>query len=254
VVYVESPENHVVGEDAKRQSMVDADRTVDFVKRVIGKHKVAKIIDGQEYSPEAISASILKFLAKEAADYTQKPVRKVVITCPAYFGQAEILATKIAAEAAGLEVMQIIPEPIAAALSYGVKPDENKTVLIYDLGGGTFDVTLIKFTKDEPPEVVTADGNDLLGGKDWDDRLVKYFVGKFKEQCPNVEKDIEDDANAMQELRIRAEELKKKLTNREKGDVYISFENNTYKGVSHGRNLMHSPQICWLSPRCPSTS
>lgn len=225
-VYVESADNMVVGKSAKQQSLLEPDRVVEFVKRLMGKQELAREIDGAPYSPIAISAVILKQLAADAATETGAPVKKVVITCPAYFGLKERVATQTAGEAAGLEVMQIIEEPIAAALSYEVKPEENKNILVYDLGGGTFDVTLIKFVAGQPPEVVAADGADTLGGKDWDDRLLEYLVKQFKDQCPDAS-DITDDLNAMQELRAKAEETKIVLTKSESRKVPIRFDGNS---------------------------
>jgi len=225
VVFAESVDNHVVGKSAKQRSLQEPEKVVDFVKRLMGKQEVAREIDGKSYRPEEISAIILKQLVADAENATAGPVKKVVITCPAYFGLKERLATQVAGELAGLEVLQIIEEPIAAALSYDINLEETKTVLVYDLGGGTFDVTLIKFTKGEPPEVIAADGADTLGGKDWDDRLIEYFVKEFKVQCCDAS-DITDDMHVMQELRNRAEETKIALSRSKSRPVPIRFNGN----------------------------
>lgn len=206
----------IVGQEAKDSSVLDPDRTVSFVKRLIGKSQVATTIDGQQISPVEVSAYILRELVRQAQQQTDDEVKDVVITCPAYFGETERTATKQAGEVAGLNVLSIIEEPTAAAICYGVtKADTNKNVLIYDLGGGTFDITVLKITNGEI-RVITTEGDHDLGGKNWDDSLSTLMVDKFLDATGYTGDPFEEDGNDefMQQLQIESEKTKQTLSNK----------------------------------------
>ncbi|MCA1675845.1 MAG: Hsp70 family protein, partial [Actinobacteria bacterium] len=210
VVYFENEANVVVGSVAKNSAITYPDRVVSLIKRKMGSEATFEF-DGTTYTPESISALILKQLAADAAEHTNGGVSKVVITVPAYFGMLERDATKNAGKIAGLDVIGIVPEPVAAALHYEATTDaENKTILVYDLGGGTFDTTVIRVAKDEIV-VVCTDGDDNLGGADWDARLKDLLLTKFREHVP-PEVDIEEDAEFLQSVAIVAEDTKKQLS------------------------------------------
>jgi molecular chaperone DnaK len=225
VVYFESASNVVVGKTAKSSAGVFPDEVVSLIKREMGNKDFSRTFHGKEFSPSAISALILGTLAESAQEETGRPVRQVVITVPAYFGLLEKDATKKAGEIAGLDVIGIVPEPVAAALSYGVTGNAaGTTFVVYDLGGGTFDVTLIKMT-DTSVEVLAVDGNHKLGGADWDSRLFDYFKDQVIEQ--SGDDSIEDDEGSLQELRLLAEETKKALSKAESRKV-----NYRYSGMA----------------------
>jgi molecular chaperone DnaK len=210
VVYFENADNIVVGAEAKHSAVVYPERVVQRVKREMGRERRWEF-DGRPYTPESISALILKQLAQDAAVQTGTEVRDVVITVPAYFGMLERDATRKAGQIAGLNVIGIVPEPVAAALQYDVADsDVGRTVLVYDLGGGTFDTTVIRVAADRI-EVVCTDGDQELGGVDWDDRLVSYLLSEFTDRAAPSE-DPTDDAQFMQDLRERAEEVKRHLS------------------------------------------
>lgn len=222
VVYFESENNIVVGKAAKQMKEIEPNRVVDFVKRSMGDESFSFDVDGKKYKPEEVSAIILKKLVKDASEYLGEEITDVVITCPAYFGIAEREATKIAGEIAGLKVHSVLNEPTAAAVSYGFdRTKQKEVILVYDLGGGTFDVTVIEI-EDKNISVITTGGNHQLGGKDWDDRLIEYFASEFiKENGDDL--DPRDDVYAVQELRSKAEEVKKTLSAREKYKTIIKY-------------------------------
>jgi molecular chaperone DnaK (HSP70) len=211
VVYFEEDSGEVVvGKAAKNVSRLYPSRVVERVKRSMGSD-VQWDFEGQTYSAEAISALILKRLAEDARDYTGREVRQVVITVPAYFGMLERDATRNAGRIAGLDVVGIVPEPVAAALQYEVKSGESpRTVLVYDLGGGTFDTTVIRISADAI-EVLCTDGDQELGGVDWDRRLVDYLVTEFEARAEPAE-DPREDEEFMQELLLTVEDVKKQLS------------------------------------------
>jgi molecular chaperone DnaK (HSP70) len=210
VVYFENESNVVVGSVAKESAVTQPDRVVSLIKRAMGS-KAEFDFDGQTHNPESISALILKQLAKDAAEYSGGEVAKVVVTVPAYFGMLERDATKNAGKIAGLEVIGIVPEPVAAALHYEATTGaQDKTVLVYDLGGGTFDTTVIRVSAEEI-EVVCTDGDDHLGGADWDIRLRDHLLSAFTEQAPPGT-DPEDDEEFLQSLTTLAENTKKHLS------------------------------------------
>src|SRR3954447_8015438 len=196
VVYFENADNVVVGAQAKNVAMVYPDRVVQRVKRSMGQERHWEF-DGRTYTPESISALILKQLAQDAATYTRQDVNDVVITVPAYFGMLERDATANAGRIAGLNVIGIVPEPVAAALQYDVAGQGGeRTVLVYDLGGGTFDNTVIRISP-EAVQVVCTDGDQELGGVDWDDRLIDHLVEEFVAVAKPAE-DPRDDTAFMQ--------------------------------------------------------
>jgi len=222
VVYFEEDSGEVaVGEAAKNVSRLYPARVVERVKRSMGK-EVQWEFDGKSYSAEAISALILKQLAQDAQDHTQRDVRQVVITVPAYFGMLERDATRNAGRIAGLDVIGIVPEPVAAALQYEVAAGGGtKTVLVYDLGGGTFDTTVIRIS-DDLIEVVCTDGDQQLGGVDWDARLVQYLVDEFVARAEPAE-DPTLDEQFMQDLALTAEDVKRQLSNVKSRKVPLRF-------------------------------
>lgn len=210
VVFFENESNVVVGSVAKNSAISYPDRVVSLIKRQMGTEATFEF-DGVNHTPESISALILKQLARDAAEHTNGEVSKVVITVPAYFGMLERDATKSAGKIAGLDVIGIVPEPVAAALHYeATTAADNKTILVYDLGGGTFDTTVIRVAKDEIV-VVCTDGDDHLGGADWDARLRDVLLAKFREQVPPGT-DFEDDEEFLQSVAIVAEDTKKQLS------------------------------------------
>jgi len=211
VVYFESAGNVVVGEQAKNLAVVYPDKVVQRVKRDMGRERNWDF-DGTSYTPESISALILKRLAEDAAEETGKTVGDVVITVPAYFGMLEREATKQAGTIAGLNVVGIVPEPVAAAMQYDVSNSESeRVILVYDLGGGTFDTTVIRVGADRI-DVLCTDGDQELGGVDWDDRLVSHLVDEFVAKAAPAD-DPTDDRQFMQELREKAEDIKRQLSN-----------------------------------------
>jgi molecular chaperone DnaK len=219
VVYFENESNVVVGSVAKGSAIAYPERVVSLIKREMGGN-ATYLFDGTTYTPESVSALILKQLGQDAAAHTGSDVSRVVITVPAYFGMLERDATKKAGTIAGLDVIGIVPEPVAAALHYDATTDaENKTVLVYDLGGGTFDTSVIRISHDEI-EVVCTDGDDRLGGADWDARLRDYLLERFTEQVP-PDAAPEDDEEFMQSLVTSAEDTKKHLSKAESRPVAL---------------------------------
>ena len=203
---------------AKENAVIDPDNTISLVKTLMGKTDFAISYNGEDKSPEEVSAYILRKVAEDAAKMLDTEVRDVVITCPAYFGTAERTATKNAGIIAGLNVLEVISEPTAAALYYGcAREQEEKTILVFDLGGGTFDVTIMNISS-EKIEVICSDGNHELGGKDWDEAVMRYLAEEFISQTGF---DGEFDEYAQQDMRLKAEKAKQQLTSRDQVPVML---------------------------------
>lgn len=230
VVYFESPDNIVVGETAKEMISQEPDRVVSFIKREMGNSAYEfKTPDGESYTPIQVSGFILKKLVKDAEAKTGSPIKNVIITCPAYFGTDEHRATKEAGKYAGLNVLKILNEPTAAAFAYGVKEGEPQTIMVYDLGGGTFDVTIIR-VKEDGIETVATGGDSTLGGKDWDAAFVKLLASKWRE-ATGEETDILADETFKAELMAVAEKNKKFLSSKDKVKVRVAPPDGTFKQV-----------------------
>lgn len=218
----------LVGEPAKRQAVTNADRTVASIKRQMGTD--AKItIDRKKYTPQELSAFILMKLKKDAENYLGERVTEAVITVPAYFSDAQRQATKDAGRIAGLKVERIINEPTAAALAYGLDNGENQKILVYDLGGGTFDVSVIEIG-DKVIEVLATSGDNHLGGDDFDERLVGYLAEEFR-RAEGV--DIYKDKMALQRVREEAEKAKKELSTATSTNVNLPFLATAKSGPKH---------------------
>ena len=208
----------LVGQVAKRQAITNHDRTVASIKRHMGSdYKVT--IDGKNYTPQQISAMILQKLKADAEAYLGEPVTEAVITVPAYFTDSQRQATKDAGQIAGLTVKRIINEPTAAALSYGIDKEEEQTVMVYDLGGGTFDVSIIEMGEDVQQVLATA-GNNRLGGDDFDQRIIDWIVDEFK-KAEGI--DLSQDKMAGQRLKDAAEKAKIELSSRTTTPINIPF-------------------------------
>jgi len=218
----------LVGELAKRQAITNPERTIRSIKRHMGSdYRVT--IDGQKYTPQEISAMILQKLKADAEAYLGEKVTKAVITVPAYFSDSQRQATKDAGRIAGLEVERIINEPTAAALAYGLDKEEDQIVLVYDLGGGTFDVSILEIG-DDVVEVRATSGNNFLGGDDFDERIINYLVQEFKKQTGV---DLTKDKMAMQRLKDAAEKAKHELSGLPQTTISLPFITATAAGPQH---------------------
>ncbi|WP_168119318.1 molecular chaperone DnaK [Paenibacillus sp. HB172176] len=208
----------VVGETAKRQAITNPDRTISSIKRHIGTSYKEKI-DDKEFTPQEISAIILQKLKSDAEAYLGQPVTQAVITVPAYFNDSQRQATKDAGKIAGLEVLRIVNEPTAAALAYGLEKSEDQTILVYDLGGGTFDVSILELG-DGFFEVKATSGDNKLGGDDFDQVIIDYLVSEFKKEQGI---DLSKDKAAVQRLKDAAEKAKKELSGVTSSSISLPF-------------------------------
>lgn len=221
VVQFETADNVVVGQTAKDFAVIDADSVVTLIKRKMGEAEEYEY-HGQVHIPASISALILRSLAADAAKYTNGPVKQVVITVPAYFGAKQKEATKEAGLIAGLDVVGILPEPVAAAVHYDLMSGgADKTVLVYDLGGGTFDTTVIQVSASDIA-VLCTDGATDLGGADWDLRLRDHLLQRFVAEASPAEAP-DEDGEFLQQVANKAEEVKKQLSMRENRPVQLQF-------------------------------
>ena len=218
----------LVGEPAKRQAVTNADRTISSIKRHMGTdYKVD--IDGKKYTPQEISAMILQKLKADAESYLGEKVSEAVITVPAYFNDAQRQATKDAGKIAGLEVKRIINEPTAAALAYGLDNEKEQKIMVYDLGGGTFDVSIIEIG-DGVIEVLATNGDTHLGGDDFDNRITQWMIDEFK-KAEGV--DLSGDKMALQRLKEAAEKAKKELSTTTTTNINLPFITATAEGPKH---------------------
>ncbi len=223
----------LVGETAKRQAVTNVDRTISSVKRHMGTDW-KQDIDSKKYTAQEISARILAKLKRDAEQYLGEPVTDAVVTVPAYFNDAERQATKEAGEIAGLNVLRIINEPTAAALAYGLdKGKEDELILVFDLGGGTFDVSLLEVGKDDDfstIQVRSTSGDNRLGGDDWDNRVVDYLIKRFKE---TTGVDVSSDKIAKQRLKEAAEQAKKELSSQTSTTIQLPYLSLTENGPAN---------------------
>ena len=227
VAFTKSGER-LVGEPAKRQAVTNADKTISSIKRHMGSdYKVS--IDGKNYTPQEISAMILQKLKADAESYLGETVTEAVITVPAYFNDAQRQATKDAGKIAGLDVKRIINEPTAAALAYGLENETEQKVMVYDLGGGTFDVSIIEIG-DGVIEVLSTNGDTKLGGDDFDQKIINWMIDEFK-KSEGV--DLSTDKMALQRLKEAAEKAKKELSSATTTNINLPFITATADGPKH---------------------
>lgn len=223
VVYFETPQNIVVGKSAKDVASLFPDQVVSMVKRCMGQAGWKKEVGSEIYTPQRISSQVLRKIVKDAAEVVGEPIEEVVITCPAYFGINEREATREAGILAGLNVRAIINEPTAAAIAYGMQQAGDQTVMVYDLGGGTFDVTIITL-KEGNITVIATDGNHQLGGGDWDECIVRHFASCFEQQTGTSMDDLLRDKETYNTLLLNAEKCKVLLTSRESVKEVVRHE------------------------------
>ncbi len=228
----------LVGEVAKRQAVTNPDRTIQSVKRHMGTDWSVEI-DGKNYTPQEISARILQKLKRDAEAYLGDEVSQAVITVPAYFGDAQRQATKEAGQIAGLEVLRIINEPTAASLAYGLDKEAEQTILVYDLGGGTFDVSVLEIAEGVF-DVKATSGDTSLGGDDWDQAVIDWMVKRFKD---NHGVDLSADRMALQRLKEAAEKAKRELSTTTEASINLPFITATAAGPLHLEETLSRSQF-----------
>ena len=229
VVAFTDDDERLVGKPAKNQAIQNPEKTIGSIKRHIGEDDYTVEIDDEEYTPEQISAMILQKIKRDAEEYLGDEVEKAVITVPAYFSDRQRQATKDAGEIAGFEVERIINEPTAASMAYGLDDDSDQTVLVYDLGGGTFDVSILDLGGGVY-EVVATNGDNDLGGDDWDGAIIDWLAAEFEDEHGI---DLREDRQALQRLKDAAEEAKIELSSRKETEINLPFITATDDGPIH---------------------
>ncbi len=229
VVAFTDDEERLIGKPAKNQAIQNPDRTLSSIKRHMGEEDYAVDIEGEEYTPEEISAMILQKIKRDAEEYLGDEVEKAVITVPAYFNDRQRQATKDAGEIAGFEVERIVNEPTAASMAYGLDDDSDQTVLVFDLGGGTFDVSVLDLGGGVY-EVVATNGDNDLGGDDWDQAVIDWLADEFENEHGI---DLREDRQALQRLKDAAEEAKIELSSRKETEINLPFITATDSGPVH---------------------
>ncbi|QSG03414.1 molecular chaperone DnaK [Natranaeroarchaeum sulfidigenes] len=219
----------LVGKPAKNQAIQNPDRTIESIKRHMGEEDYTVQIDDEEYTPEQVSAMILQKIKHDAEEYLGDEIEKAVITVPAYFSDRQRQATKDAGEIAGFEVERIVNEPTAASMAYGIDEDRDQTVLVYDLGGGTFDVSILDLGGGVY-EVVATNGDNDLGGDDWDHAIIDWLAEEFENEHGI---DLTEDRQALQRLKDAAEEAKIELSSRKETEINLPFITATDSGPVH---------------------
>ena len=216
----------LVGKPAKNQAVKNPDETVQSIKRHMGEDDYSVELDGEEYTPEQVSAMTLQKIKRDAEEYLGDDVEKAVITVPAYFNDRQRQATKDAGEIAGFDVERIVNEPTAAAMAYGLDDESDQTILVYDLGGGTFDISILDLGGGVY-EVAATNGENDLGGDDWDHAVIDYLADQFEDEHGI---DLRDDRQALQRLTEAAEEAKIELSNRKETRIDLPFITTTDDG------------------------
>ncbi len=220
-------ENRIVGDEAKNSAMLNSNNVVEMVKRHMGEADWRFTYEGKDYTPEEISSYILRKLAIDTEESLEIAVKNVVITCPAYFGIAQREATARAGEIAGFKVHEIINEPTAAAITYGLQNEQDQVVLVYDLGGGTFDITVIEI-KEGAITVIATGGDHTLGGRNWDEKIVRYLAEQWKNETGSAD-DPTGSPDTLQDLWLKAEKAKQTLTPRNETKIVFSHAGQPVK-------------------------